>query len=216
MNNTLQWKVAQNAELRWWKNYLKGKDVQPYLQWKKSYWQNILSNIKDSCPVKPGMHVLDVGCGPAGIFMNLQDCITDAADPLIDVYEKNLPHFKKIKYPHVNFYSVPIEHFTSSKTYDIIFCMNAINHVADINASYNLFSALIKPGGKLVITIDAHNYAFYKYLFRIIPGDILHPHQYNLSEYNRFFVERNFTILQITKIKSEYFFNHYLQVAQNK
>lgn len=216
MKKTLKWNIAQKAELKWWENYLKGKDVEQYHTWKKAYWQKLLDTIKESCPVNPGMDVLDAGCGPAGVFMNLAECKVDAVDPLVDEYEKNLSHFKRSNYPFTTFYSLPIEQYKTDKKYDIIFCMNAINHVADINFSYDLLASMVKPGGKIVVTIDAHNHAFFKHLFRLVPGDILHPHQYDLKEYENFLTNRNFKILQSEKLKDEFFFDHYMQVGELK
>ena len=214
MKKTLKWNLAQKAELKWWENYLKGRDVDQYHSWKKNYWQKLLDMIEPVCPVIPGMTILDAGCGPAGIFMNLSDCKVDAVDPLVDNYEKNLSHFKRSNYPYTNFFSLPIEQYKTETKYDIVFCMNAINHVSDINFSYDLLAGMVKPGGKIVVTIDAHNHSFFKKLFRAVPGDILHPHQYDLKEYEAFLTKRNFKILQSNKLKHEFFFDHYMQVGE--
>ncbi|MFN3940571.1 MAG: class I SAM-dependent methyltransferase [Chitinophagales bacterium] len=213
MKKTLKWHIAQKAEIRWWQKYLKGKDVTAYHEWKKNYWQNILQTIETVCPVKPGMQILDAGCGPAGIFMVLFECAVDAIDPLLDSYDKNLSHFKRSEYPWVQFTNTPMEQFATSKQYDIVFCMNAINHVIDMEYSYQLLGKWVKPGGRLVITIDAHNYSFFKHLFRLIPGDILHPHQYDLQEYAKFITANGMEIVMEKKLKTEFFFNHYVQVG---
>jgi len=213
MKKTLKWNIAQKAELKWWENYLKGKDVADYHAWKKSYWQKLLDLIGPVCPIAEGMDVLDAGCGPAGIFMNLGNCRADAVDPLLDEYETNLAHFRRSAYPYVTFYSVPLEQYHTEKKYDIVFCMNAINHVSDIRFSYDLLTGLVKPGGRIVVTIDAHNFSFFKYLFRAVPGDILHPHQYDLKEYEDFLTSRGLKLLQSERLKKEFFFDHYMQVA---
>ncbi|MFN0274409.1 MAG: class I SAM-dependent methyltransferase [Chitinophagales bacterium] len=213
MKKTLKWNLAQKAELRWWENYLQGKNIEEYLEWKRNYWQKLLDMVSISCPVESGKRILDAGCGPAGIFMNLPDCEVDALDPLLDEYDKKLSHFKKKNYSGVQFLSIPLEELHTRGKYDIVFCMNAINHVSNLGRCYDLLADAVKPGGKLVITIDAHNYSFFKHLFRLLPGDILHPHQYDLEEYEDFLTDRNFRILQHEKLKKEFFFNHYLQVA---
>jgi 2-polyprenyl-3-methyl-5-hydroxy-6-metoxy-1,4-benzoquinol methylase len=213
-SKTLKWKLAQNIELRWWKNYLGDKNPAEYAVWKKNYWLKLLSKI-DSIDLTQNLTVLDCGCGPAGVFMALPNHLTiDAEDPLLAEYEKNLVHFKKADYPNVIFYNVPLEDFEPKQQYDLIFCMNAINHVSDIDFCYDKLCGMLKPNGQLVITIDAHNHSFFKNLFRTIPGDILHPHQYDLKEYNAFLTNRGMKILQTEKLKSEFFFNHYLQVAR--
>jgi 2-polyprenyl-6-hydroxyphenyl methylase/3-demethylubiquinone-9 3-methyltransferase len=87
--------------------------------------------------------------------------------------------------------------------------MNAINHVADIGTAYDRLIAATKEGGSVVISIDAHNHTFLKHLFRIIPGDILHPHQYDLQEYNEFMTSWGCSIRKTVLIKKEFFFSHY-------
>lgn len=213
MKKNLKWDIAQKAELKWWEQYLKKKDKEEYLVWKKEYWEKLLDMIAFLCPISAGLDVLDAGCGPAGIFMNLSQCHVDAVDPLIDSYAEHLAHFRKNDYPWVQFFSMPIEKYVTDKKYDIIFCMNAINHVSDINKSYDLLVSMLKPQGKLIVTIDAHNHPFYKKLFRMIPGDILHPYQYSRSEYEKFLTSRGLKILQTEKLKEAYFFDHYLQMA---
>jgi 2-polyprenyl-6-hydroxyphenyl methylase/3-demethylubiquinone-9 3-methyltransferase len=214
-SKTLKWKLAQSIELRWWKNYLGDKNPTEYAAWKKQYWQNLLSKI-ETLKFTDGLEVLDCGCGPAGVFMAMpENAKVDAEDPLLLDYETNLTHFKQSNYPLIKFFAVPLEDFNPSKKYDLIFCMNAINHVSDINFCYDKLCSMLKPNGQLVITIDAHNHSFFKNLFRAIPGDVLHPHQYDLNEYNQFLTSRNLKIVKTEKLKSEFFFNHYLQVAVN-
>lgn len=214
MQKTLKWQVAQQAEIRWWENYLREKEVPGYLQKKKAYWKKIWESVCDNLELKTGDSVLDAGCGPAGIFMILDDFDTDAEDPLLDDYDRKLSHFKKGWYPRVNFFPVPFEKFQSEKLYDAVFCMNAINHVADLNACFDKLIQFTKPGKNIVITIDAHNHSFFKNLFRIIPGDILHPHQYDLNEYKSRLTERKCTIEKTIRLKHEFFFDHYLLIAK--
>ncbi len=213
-SKTAKWKLAQNIELRWWKNYLNGKDVAQYHQWKKNYWQGLLDKISPSLMLDANTRVLDAGCGPAGMYMVLPDCKVDAVDPLLDGYEDSLPHFKKSFYPNTTFYSVPLEDFEVNEKYDVVFCMNAINHVSDLEGCYNKICDAVKPGGQLIVTIDAHNFSFFKNLFRLVPGDVLHPHQYDLAEYEQFLTDRKLQLQQTVLLKKEFFFNHYLQVAQ--
>jgi hypothetical protein len=65
-----------------------------------------------------------------------------------------------------------------------------------------------------VVSIDAHNHGFFKYLFRILPGDILHPCQYDLKDYTRFLEENGLTVIKTEKLKSAFFFDYYVQVAE--
>lgn len=211
-----RWQTAQFAERKWWQNYLQKKDVQSYLTWKKNYWENVINQCKPALNISTTDTILDVGCGPAGVFMCFPQNLVTALDPLLDAYEVDLPHFTKAQYPHVKFVNEGIENHSIQSQFDIVFCMNAINHVQDIEKSYDNLLALTKPGGILVVSIDAHNYNFFKYIFKALPGDILHPHQYNLQEYESFLTNRGCIILQTLHLQHTFLFDHYLHVAQKQ
>jgi 2-polyprenyl-3-methyl-5-hydroxy-6-metoxy-1,4-benzoquinol methylase len=214
MATNFRWKIAQSAERKWWKNYLKNKNVEEYLAWKKNYWQTIVAHCQPYVSIDNTDKILDAGCGPAGIFILFDNNTVTAFDPLLDTYEKDLPHFKKSFYTNVQFVNAGIENFTSTQQYDYIFCLNAINHVQDIEKGYDVLCNYLKPNGILIVSIDAHNYNLFKTIFKHLPGDVLHPHQYNLAEYNQFIIKRGLQLLSTKNIKQEFFFDHYLQIAQ--
>lgn len=213
MKKTLRWRVAQTFEARWWKNYLAHKDVATYLKWKTNYWENILNTIGKALALEPGCKVLDAGCGPAGVFIALPGYEVTACDPLLDTYDNTLSHFKKQMYPEVKFVTSPLETFGSHLTFDVIFCMNAINHVSELDEAFMALYRSAKKGGRIAVSIDAHNYKVFKHIFRAQPADILHPHQYDLQEYQEMLTKLGCSILQTELIKKEFFFNHYIIVA---
>ena len=233
---SLRWKIAQWFELRWWQRYLSGKDKFQYYAWKKQYWNDLLTQIGEELPYRDAGSIADVGCGPAGIFIafspqtpkggfNTNDSgllkpplgvwgPVVAADPLLDTYEKTLPFFDKQDFPYTTFISQKLEDFQPSEKFDIVFCMNAINHVADIDLAYDRLVDATKDNGYIVVSIDAHRHSFFKKLFRLIPGDILHPHQYDLEEYADFMTKRGCKILKKQLVKKEFFFSHYVLVGK--
>ena len=211
---SLRWKIAQAAEIRWWQNYLKKKPKADYLVWKKKYWQTLLDQLNLNFSKKE--KVLDAGCGPAGIFMILEAYATDAMDPLLDSYEEKLDHFSKKQYPNIRFFNEPLETFSPEEKYDKVFCLNAINHVADLDLSLDRLVSFAKKGGTLIVSIDAHNYSFFKKIFRLLPGDILHPHQYDLAEYQKMLTDRGCSIEQSILYDKEFFFDYYILVVKKK
>jgi SAM-dependent methyltransferase len=210
-----RWRIAQWFELRWWKNYLSGKNKEEYLAWKKNYWNNILSLVSNEIKLNSSKTIADLGCGPAGVFIALAENKVTAVDPLINEYESQTPFFSKSDYPNVAFVKSAIEEFESNGKFDLVFCMNCINHVHDIEKGFEKLKEVSAHNGTLVLSIDAHNFSFFKHLFRLIPGDILHPHQYDLTEYKSFLEKQGFKILKNELLKKEFFFNHYLVVAGN-
>jgi 2-polyprenyl-6-hydroxyphenyl methylase/3-demethylubiquinone-9 3-methyltransferase len=209
---TFRWRLAQFFEIRWWRQYLAHKDPQDYLDWKRTYWHRFL----DTCDVHPksGSRVLDAGCGPAGIFTILDNCETDAVDPLLGAYEKQLPHFKRADYPRVQFFTETLERFEGRGAYDFVFCLNAINHVADLPRSLDRLAGLTAKGGTLVLSVDAHRYGFLKRLFRLFPGDILHPHQYDLEEYRQMLTARGYTVQRSILLQQDWIFDYQVLVAE--
>lgn len=209
----IRWQIAQWFELRWWQNYLGKKNKQEYLAWKKSYWLNVLAQLSDVVSVKPTDTIADLGCGPAGMFIALPNKFT-AVDPLLNEYKEKLPFFDTADYSSTTFITSSLEEYIPTP-HDIVCCMNCINHVQDIEKAFDVVVQSMKPDGVLLLSIDAHNYNLFKHLFRAVPGDILHPHQYDLQEYIGFLAKRGLHIEKQTEIKTEFFFNHYIIVARN-
>lgn len=209
---SLRWKIAQKAELSWWKNYLKGKSPEEYLVWKKEYWIDFLKKI----PFEPidKQKALDAGCGPAGIFTVLNKQKVVAIDPLLTAYKEKLPHFDFEDYPWVNFLESSIEDYQHSEKFDVIFCINAINHVDNLNQSFDRLVENLKKGGKVVLSIDAHNHPLLKSIFQLIPGDILHPHQYDKKEYAAFLEKRGIKIIKEKCISKAFIFNYWVLIGE--
>lgn len=213
MESTWKWKLAQNLEYRWWRRYLSGKDPLAYLQWKCSYWDNFLLDLSKYVESPEGLSILDSGCGPAGIFMVLKGNHVTAMDPLLGQY-RQLPVFQPEHYPWVRFREQALEALEDQEQYDIIFCLNAINHVHDIGRCYDNLVRALKPGGYMLISTDAHRFSWLKSIFRSIPGDMLHPQQYGLDDYEKFITDRGCSVTASVLLKREAIFDYYVTIAR--
>jgi 2-polyprenyl-3-methyl-5-hydroxy-6-metoxy-1,4-benzoquinol methylase len=204
----LRWKIAQFFELLWWRRYLATRHKTEYLAWKRQYWHHLLQ--KSEIRITPESKVLDAGCGPAGIFTILRAQTVDAVDPLLDAYERRLAHFRKKDFPGVTFYAQSLETFVSRAPYDVVFCLNALNHVADLSLCLRQLHTLTAEGGTLALSIDAHNFSLLRSIFRSIPADILHPHQYDLSGYRQMLEAHGFVAERSILLDKGLIFNYYL------
>lgn len=202
----LRWKTAQYFEAWWWRRYLKGKSLPDYLAWKRQYWFDFLQKIEVKVP--PSASILDAGCGPAGIFLVFPENQVTAVDPLLAQYRPLFPHFTDASLRNVQFVEQPLEQFVAPQKFDIVFCLNAINHVADLDICLKKLREATRPAGKLVLSVDAHNHPFFKWLFQLLPGDILHPHQLDLAGYLRKIESIGFNIKSTSFIKKEFFFSY--------
>jgi len=215
MKRNFKWKIAQWFEIRWWKNYLNNKDLD-YLKHKEEYWKDLYSKISDITNLREDDNIIDIGCGPAGIFMIFDKFGVDAVDPLVNQYDHNLEHFNKDKYPNVNFLSVPFEEFSTNKKYNQVFCMNAINHVANIDACLDKIADMTNNDGFVVISVDVHKSNFLKSIFKFFAIDILHPYQYTLNNYEQMIKDRNCDIVRTICLKKRSIFDYYLIVAKKR
>jgi len=214
MGMNIRWRVAQAAEIRWWRMYLRKKKPEEYLEQKAAYWRRVLQAAQFE--PSPGACVLDAGCGPAGIFLVLKEQQVHAVDPLLDAYQANLPHFDPSHYPNVRFFAQPLEAFSPPELYDVIFCLNAINHVAGLEQSLDVLAGALQPGGRLLLSVDVHRYPFLKKVFQWIPGDVLHPHQYGLEEYQGMLEARGLSIERTLRLKEGVVFDYFLMVAEKR
>jgi 2-polyprenyl-3-methyl-5-hydroxy-6-metoxy-1,4-benzoquinol methylase len=199
----LRWKIAQEAEKRWWKNYLMKKNPSEYLPWKKKYWNAFL---EENIGLSSYGTILDAGCGPAGIFIIFQHEIT-ALDPLLSAYEEQQDFFQRKNYPNVKFLEQTLEENIEG-IFDTIFCINAINHVSNLETCLKNLHSSLRPDGKMFLTTDAHRHEWLKPFFRIIPGDILHPYQWSNYEYKEALENAGFKIDDTKLLKREKIFDY--------
>ena len=64
------------------------------------------------------------------------------------------------------------------------------------------------------MTVDAHKYSLLKYIFKWIPGDLLHPQQLDMNEYLNSIRKHGFHTEFTERIKKGKLFDHYFIVAR--
>lgn len=213
---SIRWKIAQFTERLWWKNYLRGKSPEDYLRWKQNYWLNFLQACGIEQNLLHGQNVLDAGCGPAGIFCILEQSHITAIDPLLDSYSHDLQHFSPALYPNVVFQTSTIEQFNTTAVFDYIFCLNAINHVRDIELAFKQLSLSTKPGGTLVLSSDLHRNKRFKQIFRLFKADILHPQQHDLADYKAYLHQAGFELERHFTQKQDFFFDYEVFICKKR
>ena len=146
-----------------------------------------LNFIKSSVSLK-GKKVLDVGCGGGILSESLASVGADVTgidqgDKVIQIAKLHAKESGvKIKYKHIN-----IEDFykNTDERFDVITCLEMLEHVPDPNSIINACSKLLKPGGKIFFsTINKNLKAF---LFAIIGAEyILNLLPKGTHEYKKF------------------------------
>lgn len=204
---SLRWKIAQFFEILWWKRYLKNRNPEEYLVWKRKYWNDLLDKIGARPDIQKSVSIMDSGCGPAGVFIVLDDKEVHAVDPLLDEYDKSLEQFSYANYQAINFYTCSFESYNGPKV-DLIFCFNAVNHFRDLAKSIQLLRDCLNESGVLYISVDAHRFSLLQFIFNLIPGDILHPHQLTLGQYINRIEQVGLKVTETTLLKRESIFDY--------
>ena len=133
---------------------------------------------------------------------------------MLEKYQNELDVFNKNDFKNVRFINSAIEKFNleiSKTRFDYIFCLNVINHVENIDLVLQNLRSLLKDGGKLIISVDAHNFNLLYYYFNMFSiGDILHPHQLRYSDYESLFTSNRFKVIDSIQYKKEFIFSYYI------
>ena len=203
-----KWKWAQQLEWRWWRRYLGSKNRADYLSWKKAYWLRLWNDL--SLTIPDHASILDAGCGPAGIHLIFPINKTWAIDPLLPEYQE---HGLLFSVGYAEYLPVGLEEFQLKDPVDWIFCMNVLNHTCEPEVSMQNMYRHLRPGGRLILAVDTHRYDFVKYLFRLIPADMLHPHQWSSEDYRKLLLRCGLRIEQEKVEKQGIIFNYQLWVA---
>jgi len=206
-----RWRLAQFLEFYWWRGYLRKRPPGEYLERKRAYWEVLLR--ETGIAYAPGQTALDVGCGPSGAYMVLSGLVVDAVDPLLERYARGLDIFRPEKYPWTDLYAVAFEDWVPGRTYDRVFCMNAVNHFRDMGAAIAKLRAVLAQGGFLLLSVDVHNSPYLKRIFQTLPGDLLHPHQYSIDDYREILVSAGLEILQERVLKKGKIFDYIVFLA---
>lgn len=195
------WIEAQVREMNCWFN-VKEKILDPqYQRAKKKYWDNILEKIMPY--IKNKSSFLDIGCGPAGIFLasyfiNNKHLIKVGVDSLMDKYLKSFPFLSSLG---ARFINKPFEDYSPSEIFDVIFIFNALDHMKNPILTIQKAYKLLSPDGVLIISLNVYNSSLVKNLvakFRFL--DPLHPYQFTLPEIMDLCKKCNFTCIDYVSI----------------
>lgn len=207
-----KWHLAQFLEKKWWYYYLKSKDLDDYLFKKKKYWHSFLDQINIH-PAKDAS-IIDLGCGPAGIFTICGEHpkIT-GVDPLLDFYKLKFKAILDV-YVNVEFVKSTLELYSPKQTYEFVFCLNAINHVKDIDRCMNQIKSCGDESSVFIISSDIHRHSFAKRFLKLIPIDMLHPKQMDNYEFEQLLNRHGFGIVEKKIMSKKFLFNYEVYILK--
>lgn len=159
---------------------------------------------KDSC-----QKVIDLGCGE-GLFLKLlQERFAKLNIFGID-NEPKVKNIKKIIGVDIEVGDLRNSGFPSN-FFDIVFCLDVLEHFTNLEAPVNEIKKILKPDGLLVVSLPTEN-TFYKIGRLIIKGTMSErkgpcssPHFYNAKKIDNFLCHNGFKIVRKTFLPSRFF-----------
>ncbi len=170
----VRWLAAQEQE----KTGLKSTDdLKEWLRVRRQTWRNLLDSLKNEIAFDNSTRVLDIGSGPTSIFLALREGEKYVIDPLCEHLFQLHSFMKEVEeYKDVNFVASPIEDVTLDKQFDLIFTINAIDHVGELEVAVNKVDELLAPSGTLVLIVDCYADPAVRNVIRFFDADLPHPH----------------------------------------
>ncbi len=184
MSDRQRWEEIQVGEF----DYHRRKNEAKVRDHTIPYWKALIGALPEQIRFGPQTRVLDLGCGGCGVLLGLDGGRRVGVDPLMPQYLEKFPFLRD--YP-IRWLTGTAEEIDVDEKFDVIFCINAFDHVFDPPLVAANVTRLLSPGGHAVITMNTHNTrlfrTYYRRLYRFI--DPHHPHQFTAADIETLFAK---------------------------
>ncbi len=206
MKKTQKWETAQKHELYCWVSIIDKLRDEKYLSVKSEFWEKTLDELGfyKRFSSKEKIKIIDIGCGPSGILINLakskagKNWDLKGIDPLINEYLKISPSIKELP---VSWENTKLETFNSNERYNVVFCLNAADHCDNLKEFINALDRLLEDDGVCYFSVNCHiknsTAKLWRKCNKII--DPMHPFQYTVDEYKEL-LSGKFNIVSIKNL----------------
>jgi len=178
-----RWAAIQHGEFA----YHEAKDARRVRDHTLPYWRALLQKLPPEIRFGDQTRTLDLGCGGCGILLALERGKLVGVDPLMDRYLEKFPFLRERA--DIEWVASTAEEAHFEAPFDVVFCINAFDHVFDPRAAVANIARCLRPGGYCVLTMNSHNTrffrAYYALLYRVI--DSHHPFQFTPADVRRLF-----------------------------
>ncbi len=171
-----RWTIAQEHER---KGIESGDDINEWLRVRRHTWANLTDSLKDDLLIDNSTKTLEIGGGPTSIFLGLREGSKYVVDPNLDRLFKLHPFIREIEeYKDVNFISSPIEDADINQQFDVIFIINALDHLSKLGPLVDQIDGLLAPSGMLIIVVDCYADEVVRDTIQLFDVDLPHPHHF--------------------------------------
>ncbi|MBI4428789.1 MAG: class I SAM-dependent methyltransferase, partial [Ignavibacteriales bacterium] len=180
---TTVWKTAQEEELHCWSINREKLRRSDYLEIKKLYWQRLLSKIGILHVLGTDARILEVGCGPAGVFLLLpRESRNDqyyVLDPLLARYKEMFPDYfgRCVEVDS----ALETWRFQPDLRFDLILAINCIDHSLDIEKFLAQVRTLLSESGRAIVAVNTHQRRWTARLWKRFQKVIEPHHPYHFT-----------------------------------
>ena len=111
--------------------------------------------------ITPGMHVLDVGCGPGNLTAHIASLVGAAGSVVgVDPSAERIALAQQLAQSNLSFYEGQAEDLSRfpAASFDAVFVNSTLHWVRDQPAALREFARVLKPGGRLGISGGSGDY----------------------------------------------------------
>jgi len=169
-----RWLLAQEQER---KGIESAEDMREWLRVRRYTWARLLDALKGEISFDSSKRILELGGGPTSIFLALREGGKYMVDPNCELLFRLHPFMREVEeYKDVNFIASPIEEAALDKQFDLIFSINALDHVGELKPVIDKIDELL--AGTLVIIVDCYADRVVRDVISFFDVDLPHPHHF--------------------------------------
>jgi SAM-dependent methyltransferase len=163
------------------------EDMREWLRVRRDTWARLVAYLTRESLVDAPRRILDVGGKSTSIFLAMRGEQRYAVDPTYQFLFSQHPFLKEVEeYRDVQFIALPIEAI-DLEPFDLIFCINMLDHVENAEIAASKMEQLLLPGGTLVLVVDCYADRVVRGMIRAFDVDLPHPHHFLAEDIVRMF-----------------------------
>jgi len=192
-----RWSTAQKHEVEFQKHW---NDSEQTIEYIKEYWEKYryLNQIEKYINLADSSKILDIDSGAFGVLRIIPRGDRYGIDPLMDFYRSKYRLPKDITWASGVGENIPFK----ADFFDLIFCVNVLDHTSNPNEVLNEIKRVLNPKGNFILTVNCHGVIpkIYMQIFSI--KDVMHPYHFSVNFVKNYLKIFGFGIKKVFKTRT--------------